>query len=385
MSGTWWVDQTELDETQRNIIALPVDDSVFITGPPGSGKTNLLLLRANYLYLAGLHNIVVVTFTRSLREFIANGAENYDFPASKIMTCREWQIDFIKQYGGHVESTDDFKADREAFLVEIKKKVDSLELSNVYDAILLDEAQDYTPDEIRLFSSLTDRFYCVADERQKLYDDEDSLDIIKTVIGEPHELQFHYRNGVNICRVADGIAKKLLGYQPLAETSNYDEVANPSTVNCTKCDSIEEQVELIMSRLETQLVTFPNELIGILCPKRDTMNAIWDILSKSKHSDKAFLLHGSSDDMFPPDKPIVISTFHSAKGLEFRALHLAACDELKSFGRNRALTFTAVTRAKTALSVYHCDDLHGYFDAALQLLKPEPLPPTIEEVFGGTK
>ncbi|HEX7379931.1 MAG TPA: hypothetical protein VF278_22600, partial [Pirellulales bacterium] len=99
MSGTWWVGKNDLDADQRNIIRLLPDESALITGPPGCGKTNLLLLRANYLHLAGKRNLVVVVFTRSLREFIARGANQYDFPGSKIMTCRQWQLDLLRQYG----------------------------------------------------------------------------------------------------------------------------------------------------------------------------------------------------------------------------------------------------------------------------------------------
>ena len=116
MSGEWWVDQSDLDDDQRNIITLPLDDSILVTGPPGSGKTNLLLLRANNHYLTGQRNIVVVTFTRSLREFIAHGATQYDFPASKIMTCRAWQLDFLRQYGRYVKQSENFETDRLAFL-----------------------------------------------------------------------------------------------------------------------------------------------------------------------------------------------------------------------------------------------------------------------------
>ena len=88
MGDTWWIGEDQLDDEQKDVIGLPLDSSFLITGPPGCGKTNLLLLRANYLTLAGLPNIAIVVFTRSLQEFIASGGHQYAFPASKIMTSR---------------------------------------------------------------------------------------------------------------------------------------------------------------------------------------------------------------------------------------------------------------------------------------------------------
>lgn len=380
------VDQSELDDDQRNIISLPLDKSIFVTGPPGSGKTNLLLLRANYLYLSGLRNIAIVIFTRPLRDFIASGALQYDFPSKYIMTCRQWQYEILRQYGWpQPETTGDFEADRQAMVSAVSNLVTKMRLSKIFDAILLDEAQDYTPEEIRLFAALADRLFCVADERQKIYSGEDSLVAIENCIGTPHVLRYHYRNGLNICRVADEIAKNWHGYRPLSDTANYDEKANPSTVDTIKCESLEQQAELIIERLVTQRAAFPDQLIGILCPTRETMNTVWGAIEMSEHHDASFLLHGSNSDGFPIDKQVIVSTFHAAKGLEFRAVHLAGCDELKSFGNNRRMAFTAVTRAKTALSVYHCGGLHPYFAAALQVLEPTPTPPTLDQVFGGKR
>lgn len=387
MSGTWWVGKKDLDPDQSKIILLPQDECALVTGPPGCGKTNLLLLRANYLHLAKKRNIAVVVFTRSLREFIARGADQYDFPPSKIMTCRQWQLDLLRQYGGSApKPTGKFEEDRAAYIAATTRIVDKLKLENIFDAILLDEAQDYIPAEIQLFSRLTERLFCVADERQKIYEGEDALDAIKNCTGEPHVLRFHYRNGVKICRVADEIAKKWHGYRPLAETANYPEKDNPSSVDCERCKSVAEQAALIIERLGAQLIAFPDELIGILAPTTDSMNLIWQAVSASKHGKTAFLLHGSSADSFPPDRQVVVSTFHAAKGLEFRALHLAACDELKEsfFRNNRRMTFTAVTRAKTALSVYHSKDLYGYFESALQSLNPSSESPSLDDVFGGS-
>ena len=115
------------------------------------------------------------------------------------------------------------------------------------------------------------------------------------------------------------------------------------------------------------------------------MSAVWDAIMASEHSDAAFLLHGSVSDAFPLGKQVIVSNFHAAKGVEFRALHLAGCDELQSFGNNRRMIFTAVTRAKTALSIYYCGNLHGYLEAALRSLEPLPEPPSLNDVFGGSR
>ncbi len=53
MEETWWVEEGQLDDDQRKVAELKSKGSYLIKGPPGSGKTNLLLLRAKYLTLGG--------------------------------------------------------------------------------------------------------------------------------------------------------------------------------------------------------------------------------------------------------------------------------------------------------------------------------------------
>lgn len=383
MSGAWWIGQSELDGDQLNVISLPPDQNVLVTGPPGSGKTNLLILRANYLYLSGCSNIAVITFTRALKEFIASGALQYDLPVSKVKTFRQWQIDLLREFGSvYVDTSGDFSSNRIAFNNAITDVAKNLTGTKPFDALLLDEGQDYTADEMRAFIALSERIFCVADERQKIYEGSSPIETIREHANTCTHLRYHYRNGIRICKVADGIAKSNTGYQPLASTANYNETANPSSVDWKKCDSIEEQAQSIMARLVVQRTAFPKDLIGILCPKNDSLKCIWSALSDSPFIEDAILLSDDKDDVFLFGKKIIVSTFHSAKGLEFRAAHLAACEELKHFPNNRNLAYTAVTRAKTALSVYYCQELHGYFEAALNSLGPAAIPPSLNRVFG---
>src|SRR6516164_6837204 len=98
MAGARWIGEGELDPDQKAVTSIEGEGSHLVLGPPGSGKTNILLLRANYLTLAEKPNIAIVVFTRTLRKFIAAGGKEYAFPASKIMTCNAWQKDVLYQY-----------------------------------------------------------------------------------------------------------------------------------------------------------------------------------------------------------------------------------------------------------------------------------------------
>ena len=90
MNDTWWVAEGQMDDDQQRVVALPLEEGQLVVGPPGSGKTNLLVLRAKYMVLARRPNFQIVVFTRALREFIAAGAGAYGVPADKIVTSHQF-------------------------------------------------------------------------------------------------------------------------------------------------------------------------------------------------------------------------------------------------------------------------------------------------------
>jgi superfamily I DNA and RNA helicase len=67
VDDTWWRTPEELDADQQEIVSLPLEGSHLVVGPPGSGKTNLLLLRGAFLTRGGKPNIAIITFNRLLR------------------------------------------------------------------------------------------------------------------------------------------------------------------------------------------------------------------------------------------------------------------------------------------------------------------------------
>ena len=90
MEGAWWVTADELDPDQKRLIEIPRDGKYLVLGPPGR-ETNILILRAADLIGSGLRNILVVTFTRALKEFIEAGAHNrYRLPRNLFTTFANW-------------------------------------------------------------------------------------------------------------------------------------------------------------------------------------------------------------------------------------------------------------------------------------------------------
>jgi len=382
MSETWWIKEEQLDEDQKAFASLGPDGSHLLVGPPGSGKTNLLLLRAKYMYLAGHQNILVLVFTKTLREFISQGSAAYELPDDVVQTMRWWQQNFLRQFGAKTEQQgDSFDEKREFMAEEVARLVKSTKMGSIYDAIFLDEAHDYLPIEVQTFGKLGKVITAASDIHQKLYSG-DPMDELRKLVSDEHVLRYHYRVGQKICRLADGIQKNVDGYIPLFPTCNYNETARPSSVEVFPCSSIEKQVEKILDKLDVQLKAYPDELIGILCPRVEELEKIWELVSSSDFAPIAMKQGGGDHSNYDDPKRIHVGTIHSAKGVEFRAAHLASIESVRRFPYERNIVFTAITRAKTSLSLYHTKPLPGYLRQSLSSLEPLPPLPVTRELFG---
>ena len=89
---SWWFDISDLDEDQKDVIELPPEGDYLILGPPGSGKTNLLLIRAEYLIRTDRPNTFVLMFNEPLHDFVVRGGVHYNVPPAKIRKMLSWEI-----------------------------------------------------------------------------------------------------------------------------------------------------------------------------------------------------------------------------------------------------------------------------------------------------
>lgn len=383
MPYTWWTTVTDLDQYQRAIIELPPDGDFLICGPPGSGKTNLLALRARYLIRYDRPNVVILTFTRGLREFLCTGVHNYNLPEDKVQTHVSWGTQLLNEYGIYInrEEFPRFSEFRSALIAQLTRLVEERGIRNLYNCILLDEAQDYNADEIAIFRRLATNLYCAADLNQQIYRGNDAV----TMLGqfcENHTLPVHYRNGHTICRLADAVRGMLDNEEGLQATSNYDEAKYPSSVEALRALTLPEQWKQASTVIKNQLAAYPGDPIGIMAAKRDCVGELWSLISEDEDLASLAQLHLNEYAAIDPERPIFLSTIHSAKGLEFRGVHIFEANMIAHMPLSTNLAYTAVTRAKTSLRLYHSAPLPGYLEAGLAALRAPARPPDLAGLFG---
>ena len=379
-NNTWWVSSQQLDDAQKNIIQIPTDEGNYlVVGPPGSGKTNVLLLRAAYLRSAGIANCVVLVFTRSLREFIATGAsDSTRLPPNRIQTHAAWTLDLLRKLGRPFRpSSDDLTHDelRQGRHDALSAAAHELHLgAQYYDSLLLDEVQDYWTCEVELLSVLTRRLFVVGDARQRIYDRNEGIQAALAAGCSEKTLKYHYRIGPAICDVADRLLPLKDG-PPLSQNCQYDDREFPSRVDVHTIP-FHAQLENLRDRLVQQLVAYPDQTIGVIATRRSTRDEIAKFLRSTELANGMFVQSEDDNDLaFDADRPIVVSTLHSAKGTEHRCVHFLATDDFPYYTREKA--FTLVTRAKTRLDVYHASTIEPSLESALA----KRTPPNLEEAF----
>jgi hypothetical protein len=112
VNETWWIGEDQLDDDQKAIVAIEPQGNHLIIGPPGSGKTNLLLLHAKRMILSGQPNVLSLVFTRTLQEFVTLGGIEYQLPPKLLKTLMRWEYEFLYENGAFVEPQGNFDCKR---------------------------------------------------------------------------------------------------------------------------------------------------------------------------------------------------------------------------------------------------------------------------------
>lgn len=368
----WWAKREQLDLHQVELIEnTPLSGNHLVIGPPGSGKTNVLLRRAQFVRTQNMPNILVLTFTRALTEFVRTGCYTPDgkniFPEELVTTTESWVRSIYRNHGaGNPPDIENKKERRAAAAAGALSLLDVGQIPK-YDAIFVDEAQDLVEAEAALIVAWANNIFLVGDDRQKIYEDSAGLAALKTLIQplNEHALPFHYRLVREVCEMADRI-QTTAGGSSLAATSHY-QGPTPGRIKVEGPFTRDEQISQARDVLRDQVRVYADliaqgDRLGVIVPRQTDRDALYQAFEDDEflHGKSQIVRarDGSSNDTHTTaidrERPILILTAQGAKGLEFRSVQWLFSDDLGKYATPEKC-YTVVTRAKTSLDIYFTD------------------------------
>lgn len=319
----WYINESELDDYQIQIIRRNLASSFIVKGCAGSGKTVLALWRAKELAESGEDNYLVIVYTRALNQFINDGIKEIGVDESKVMYHWEWK------HNGQPKA----------------------------DYIIIDEVQDFDEKELsELKSAANKHLILFGDSAQQLYKDLPNKGKLLTMEGihmltriPMENLVINHRLPKKIARIAE---KVTLSNDPLEERCKKEGVNKPRLV---KCSNFQDELDYIIEVVKAQNYTD----VGILFPTNDDVEAAysyyksksWDIEKKSGYG------AGAMDLDFTTENPKMM-TYHSAKGLQFEAVFIPNCSVADE--KNRNPLYVALTRSYRDLFITHSDSISPF-------------------------
>lgn len=388
MEGTWWRQRQELDPEQEAIIGLPFDGRYLIVGPPGCGKTNLLVLRAAYMSKSGYKDLMLLTFGGVLSGFINTGRKELD--DGQVTTQRAWATKLAQRVPGFwdrlavansQQGWQRFEAARAVVQEDSQKGLVAAGYSRpVHQAILVDEIQDLKAAELDVLIDATPRLTVAGDLRQSIFHG-DALPRAQARGFKVRKLTTHYRMGKAIARVADRLNPPASPGEGLEATTNYDESKRQSRAEHWEFPTRAAQFEAMLGEIRVQLRAYPNESLAVLIPRRANFEELEASFGVTELAELVAYHRGQqSSELFDSDARIHVMTVAGAKGTEFRAVHLYASEAAQGPQDTTEFWYTAVTRAKTTLLAYSSPGSPAVSRKLLSAFA-ENTKPTLDSIF----
>jgi superfamily I DNA/RNA helicase len=296
------------------MVELPLDQHHVIAGPPGSGKTQVLLHRARYIarkYHVHPDRYRVFVFTSVLSKFIKQAITLLEIPESTVQTFDHWCGDYwSSQHMGTRPQTakgdQDYPETRRKILAHLRNR--PLKEVRVLEFTVVDEGQDLDRTSYEILALIAAHVTVVADSRQQLYEGcSDLAQICGTlkIQGQSMDFLSGRRNSPSIGKLASYFGQKF-------EASNFE--VDQETPTYRIANNWDDEIEAIAAVLRERRLM--NHKCGVLVPTQRDAFSIRKKLENMGVEIEVALPRTAGTVNFDSSVP-KISTYHSAKGLTF--------------------------------------------------------------------
>lgn len=398
-----------MDLHQENLAKQIGDKNRLIRGVAGSGKTLILASRAKLL--AKDHpewKILILCYNISLSRSIAQMIDHmmkepdslFDFDFTKEEADLPCSSRNVQVRNFHSWLKYDLKITDRQIPTMIEKIESGEAILPMYDAILIDEGQDFEANWFQLVSNLlnpeTKSLLLVEDRAQDIYKRKRSYlqDTGLNFKGRSKILSINYRNTAQIVKFAWDFYQKNSSLKNKVVSKDYDgEIIAPQSTRrkgvepaIVKTDSFFKEAKIVAKQInklhEQYKVLFSEMLILYRVKKTYSMSYI-DVLKRALKDEgiEYYWLTENSDSKrnFEKEQETVkISTIESSKGLDFQAVFIVNVDNMpfaleEDIEREASLLYIGMTRAKEFLCLSYSgeSEFTQYFDRILEQRKTD--------------
>jgi superfamily I DNA/RNA helicase len=346
MTSTWLIPRAELTREQLRAVELSPGENRVILGGPGSGKTQILLHRAQYLanrFRCSPERYRVLVYTKVLKHYIESAFPLLDLPPENVLTFDDWCLQWHRaNIRGRVpwdaeEKRHDFAAIRRAVTERLIRMREPL-----FDFVLIDEGQDLEPEVFKLLRAISRHVTVCLDHKQQIYDHRSSEAMILEALGM-RKRNINLLEGFRCSPYLVRLAAELIDDEEERENfTNQARIApRQKETPLLRYTSGEDEIRWLEEVIrERQLV---GDRIAILFPTQRKLYGYAKALRE-----RGLELETQKELDFGTSKPKMI-TYYSAKGLTFdtvlmpRLVHDSAWKMMES--RMLKLLFVGITRA----------------------------------------
>jgi superfamily I DNA/RNA helicase len=327
----WLLPRLELTPEQLRVVEMPPHEHKVILGPPGSGKTQVLIHRADYLsgaYKLKPDQYRLFVFTNVVKDYIKSGIHFLGIPEEVVSTFDHWcRLVYEKYVSKRLPWKDkriDFDQVRSSVLNLHREKPD---LQKRLSFALVDEGQDLTPQVYEILSLVAQHITVFADPQQKIFENGASEKYILEKLGLGNcnaTLLGAYRNAPYVAQLASYFIGDVIKREQYLTQVNTEQKIREKPLCFVASDFEEEMDRLAEIISQRQLM---NERIGIIVPTNKQLHGLSRGLEERGVTvEKAVPRNDKAGCDFGSSMP-KIATYYSAKGLTFDSVLLPRLTE----------------------------------------------------------
>ena len=353
-----------LSEEHDDILALPLDTSCLVTGPPGTGKTVMAIYRASILHRSGRRPQLLM-YGRLLSSYTKAAIGKLEIDGA-VSTYHRWFSQFWRRcYGGKPPELRPWIFDWSSCLDKI---IDDPPAASERRHFLIDEGQDMPSDFYLLLKLISESLTVFADENQRITDQQSTLAEIRAATGirEILKLTRNYRNTRPIAEFAKSFYTGL----PSGIPELPPESARGERPFLIAHEKLHQAIEFIRNYENNHR----DHSIGILLERKWQVKQFYNRLQeKTRNPVQVYLSSDRRDASTYPEidfagPGIKLLTHRSAKGLEFDTVFLPELQELIGDPQAddvRMRFYVMSSRAKKVLGLMYTGDGTPRFVQAL--------------------